>query len=401
MKQKLTWLFFFIVFGYFISPAQMKTTVLIQSSDADERVDVSIDKSIYFPGDTVIVAVNRRDSVTSAFISPSLLIEGSTLKYIGKSKYMSVLAQNVTPGIYPVRLSVKDSEGRRYRYDSDCAVTVEEYQDVEKLNHFIVLSPTPGSTDIRNAKTLDRDEVKNISVQFNRDSIKTRMGPQFVRITTSVLLRDGISASSYERRVMTFRSHGDPKKDRAMFIQYRTAYGQYANIRPEELERVMVPVDSLPDWAILGIHIEPDYSIKIGAVDRSNTLTQYYRVRGPAIEVGFSLAVPKVLYDTRPNDPVDYGNSSAMIRFYFINKVTGNQFPVSAGIGVFGVNSPIDVGEGRGGFALSSFLDMAEMIRILNIGFTKKINFGLEIDPFFPVKRKLRLLLVAQAGFSF
>jgi len=401
MTLKISWLLFLIILGTSSSWAQMKSTVLIQSSDEDERVEVSIDKSIYFPGDTVIVGVNRRDSVTSAVITTSLMIEGTTLKYIGKSKYRAILPANVTPGIYPVRLSVKDSEGRRYRYDSDCAVTVEEFQDVEKLKNFIVLTPTPGSTDIRNAKTLDRDEVRNISVKFNRDSIKTQMGPQFVRITTSVLLRDGISASSYERRVMTFRSHGDPKKDRAMFIQYRTAYGQYANIRTEELDQVMVPVDSLPDWAILGIHIEPDYTIKIGAVDRSNTLTQYYRVRGPAIEVGFSLAVPKVLYDTRPNDPVDYGNSSAMIRFYFINKKTGNQFPVSAGLGVFGVNSPIDVGEGRGGFALSSFLDMAEMIRILNVGFTKKINFGLELDPFFPIKRKMRVLLVAQAGFSF
>jgi len=62
-----------------------------------------------------------------------------------------------------------------------------------------------------------------------------------------------------------------------MFIQYRTAYGPYANIRPEELEQVLVPVDSLPDWAILGIHIEPDYTIKIGAVDRFQTAwKQYY-----------------------------------------------------------------------------------------------------------------------------
>jgi hypothetical protein len=186
-----------------------------------------------------------------------------------------------------------------------------------------------------------------------------------------------------------------------MFIQYRTAYGVYANIRPEELEQVLVPVDSLPDWAILGIHIEPDYSIKIGAVSRSNTMTQYYRVRGRTIEVGFSLAVPKVLYDTRADDPTEYGNSSAMVRFYFIGSQTGNRFPVSAGIGMFGVNSPVDVGIGRGGFALSMFLDLAEMVRIVNVGFTQKINIGLELAPFLPIQRKGRLLLVAQAGFSF
>jgi hypothetical protein len=186
-----------------------------------------------------------------------------------------------------------------------------------------------------------------------------------------------------------------------MFIQYRTAYGAYANIRPEELEQVVVPVDSLPDWAILGIHIEPDYTIKIGAVDRSNTLARYFRVRGSRIEAGFSLAIPKVLYDTRANDTIQYGNYSAMVRLYYINPGSGNRFPVSGGIGVFGMNSPVDVGVGKGGFALSMFLDLAEMIRIVNIGFTKKINIGLEVDPFIPIKKKGRLLLVAQAGYTF
>jgi hypothetical protein len=68
---------------------------------------------------------------------------------------------------------------------------------------------------------------------------------------------------------------------------------------------------------------------------------------------------------------------------------------------VFGVNSPIDIGSGRGGFALSMSLDIAEMIRIVNIGFTKKINIGVEIAPFIPIERKIRLLLVSEFGFSF
>ena len=186
-----------------------------------------------------------------------------------------------------------------------------------------------------------------------------------------------------------------------MFIQYRAAYGAFANIRPEELEQVLVPVDSLPDWAILGIHVEPDYTIKIGAVDRSNSVTRYFRVRGPTIEIGFALAIPKVIFDTRAKDTVEYGNSSAMVRFYYVDPGSGDRFPLSAGIGMFGVNSPVDVGTGRGGFAFSMFLDMAEMVRIVNIGFTKKINFGLEVDPFWPIGRKVRLLFVAQAGFTF
>jgi hypothetical protein len=278
---------------------------------------------------------------------------------------------------------------------------VEEYQDVELLKRYISIIPEAGNSNVRSAVTLDREQIRNLMVRFQRDSIRERMGPQFVRITTTIQLRDGMAVPSYERRVVTYRSRGDPYKDRSMFIQYRAAYGAFANIRPEELERVVVPVDSLPDWAILGIHIEPDYTIKIGAVDRSNSMTQYFRVRGSRIEIGLSLAIPKVLYDTRAKDTTEYGNTSAMVRFYYVDPGSGNRFPVSMGIGMFGVNSPIDVGKGRGGFAASMFLDLAEMIRIVNVGFIKKVNIGIEVDPFLPIGRKIRMLFVAQAGFSF
>ncbi len=399
LKSRLIKCILLCLIGILSTHAQFKTSILIQSTLEDERIDISVNKSVYFPGDTVLLVIQRKDSTTTATVTPILPIEGATLKSIGRRTHIAVIPQSVTPGSYRVSLRVTDSEGRRFRYETDCVVAVEEYQDVEKLSRYVSIIPVAGSTTIRTAVTVDREQIRSLEVLFHRDSIRLRMGPQFLRITTTVLLRDGAAAPSYERRVVTYRSHGDPNKDRAMFIQYRTAYGAYANIRPEELEQVLVPVDSLPDWAILGIHIEPDYTIKIGAVDRSNSMTQYFRVRGRTIEAGFSLAVPKVLYDTRANDPIEYGNTSAMVRIYFISSETGNRFPVSAGIGMFGMNSPVDVGIGRGGFALSMFLDMAEMVRIVNIGFTNKVNFGLEVDPFLPIERKGRLLLVAQAGF--
>jgi hypothetical protein len=381
---------------------QSKTSVLLQSTEEDERVEIGVDRSIYFPGDTVLLVIQRNDnSATAGIISPMLPIEGTLFRSIGRLRYIAVIPQTVTPGIYSIRLNVKDSEGRRFRYDTECIVTVEENQDVEHLHRFVNIGPIAGSSDVRSAVTLDRSQVRNLQVEFQRDSIRPLMGPQFLRITTTITLRDGIPVPSYERRVVTFRSRDDVIKDRAMFIQYRMAYGVFANIRPEELDQVLVPVDSLPDWAILGIRIEPDYTIKIGAVDRGNSLTQYYRVRGPTMELGFSLAVPKVLADTRADDPIEYGNTSAMIRLYFIDSKTGNRFPISAGIGMFGVNSPVDVGPGRGGFAWSMFLDLAELVRVFNIGFTKKVNIGIEIDPFIPIERKARILFVAQAGFSF
>jgi hypothetical protein len=402
LKSKFIECILLCFIGILSTYAQSKTTVLIQSTDEDESINVSVDKSIYFPGDTVLLAIQRNDNTaTAGIITPILLIEGTTFKSIGRLRYSTIIPQTVTPGFYPVRLKVTDSEGRRFRYETDCVVAVEEHQDVEQLSRYISIIPESGGKNIRTAVTLHREQVRNLMVKFHRDSIRLFMGPQFLRITTTVLLRDGIAAPSYERRIVTFRSHGDANKDRAMFIQYRNAYGAYANIRPEELEEVLVPVDSLPDWAILGIHIEPDYTIKIGAVDRSNTMTQYFRVKGPTIEIGLSLAIPKVFYDTRADDPIQYGNSSAMIRFYFVASETGNRFPISAGAGVFGVNSPVDIGIGRGGFALSMFLDLAEMVRIANIDFDKKINIGLEMDPFFSLGKEARLILAAQAGFSF
>lgn len=401
VKPKFIEYILLFVIATLISNAQLKTSILIQSTLEDELINIIVDKSVYLPGDTVRLVIQRNDSATSATVTPILLIQGAMLKSIGRRTHIAVIPQDVTPGFYPVSLRVTDSEGRRFRYETDCVITVEEYQDVEQLSKYVSIIPVAGGGNTRTAVTLDREQVSKLEVLFQRDSIRSYMGPQFLRITTTVMLRDGFTAPSYERRIVTYRSHPDPVKDRAMFIQYRTAYGVYANIRPEELEQVLVPVDSLPDWAILGIHIEPDYSIKIGAVDRKNSMTQYYRVRGSTIELGFSLAVPKVLYDTRADDPIEYGNSSAMVRLYFIDSKTGNRFPVSAGIGVFGVNSPVDLGIGRGGFAWSTFLDLAEMVRIFNIGFTKKINIGLEVDGFIPIKRKIRLLLVAQAGFSF
>jgi len=60
------------------------------------------------------------------------------------------------------------------------------------------------------------------------------------------------------------------------------------------------------------------------------------------------------------------------------------------------------VGVGRGGFALSTFLDLVEMTRLLvGIDLIKKITAGLEIVPFFPIEKKTRVLLDVQVGISF
>lgn len=380
--------------------AQQRYPTLIRTSLEDEIIILTVEKPVYYPGDTVRIKVQRNDSSTTTLATPILIIEGTTLTSTDHKIFSGVIPQTCPPGNYRVRLRIKDAQGRRYIYATDCVISVEEHQVIERIGRYVSIEPEEGSENIDSAMTLERQQMRNLKVIFQRDSIRLGMGPQFVTITTSVILRDGTTAQTVERRVLTFRSDQDPNRDHAMLIQYRAAYGAYAAIRPEEFSQVQIKLDSLPDWAIIKIVIEPDYSIKIGGYDPSNSYTRYFRTRGPTIETGFSLGIPKVLYDTRADDPLEYGNTSAMIRFYYVDRLTGDRFPVNLGVGTFGVSSPIDVGVGRGGFVLSILLNVAEVTKSIGIDFGRKITAGLELTPFFPLRKKARFLINAQVGFS-
>ena len=401
LKFKLLFLMIYCILGAWSAQAQQGYSTLIRSSLEDEIIILSVDKPVYFPGDTVRLTIQRNDSTTKVVVTPILIIEGTTLESINHNVYSTTIPQACVPGIYRVRLSVLDVQGRRFVYDTDCTVEVEEYQFIEQISNYVRIEPQAGSEDLRDAVTLDRSQMRNLRVIFQRDSIRLGMGPQFVTIRTTIQLRDGTTAQTSERRVLTFRSDNDPNRDHAMLIQYRKAYSAYAAIRSDEFTQVWLHFDSLPDWSIIKINIEPDYTIKIGGYDRSNSYTRYFRVKGPKIEMVFSLGIPKVLFDTQAKDTIEYGNTSAMIRFYYVNKISGNRFPVNFGIGTFGVSSPIDVSAGRGGFALSIFLDVVELTRIIGIDFIEKITAGLELAPFFPIERRARFLIVAHVAISF
>ena len=380
--------------------AQSNSSTRIWPSLEDARIDVSVDKPAYFAGDTVCLSIRLIDSTTVVKATPMLTIEGTTFKSTGSNTFMAVIPQTVTPESYRVSIKVVDACGQSYFYETNCFVNVEEYQDVEQVNNYVRMGPEAGSKNPRTAVPLDRGQIQNLRVIFERDSIRERMGPQFVTIRTTVQSGEAIAVQTFERRVLTFKSCGNSNRDRVMFTQYRTAYGAYAAIRPEELEQVHLQLDSLPNWAVIKVNVQPDYTIKIGAYDRFNSVTYYYRVRGPRIETRFVLGIPKVLYDTQAQDTMEYGKTSAMMRFYYVNTISGYRFPINLGVGTFGVNSPIDVGVGQGGFAASIFLDVVEIIRKFGVPFDMKVNAGLELTPFFPIKRKSRILLNAQVGFS-
>lgn len=380
--------------------AQQRFPTLIRSSLENEIIILTVDKPVYFPGDSLSITVQRNDSSATSAATPILIMEGATLKAVARNIYRATIPAACEPGPYRVRLRIKDSQGRRYVYATDCIINVEEHQVIEQISKYVHIEPDTGGREPKTAVTLDRNQVRNLHVIFSRDSIGVGMGPQFVTIRTTVISRDGVSSQTFERRVLTFRSDNDSDRDYAMLVQYRRAYGSYAAIRSEEFTQVPINVDTLPDWAIIKINIEPDYTIKIGGYDRSNSFTRYFHVRGPKIEIGLSLGIPKVLFDSQAKDTIEYGNYSAMVRFYYVNEISGHRFPVNLGIGTYGVNSPIDVNAGRGGFALSVFFNVAEMTRMTGIELPKTISAGLELAPFFPLERKWRFLIAAQVGIA-
>ena len=383
------------------SQAQQRTTTLIRSSLEDESIIISVDKPVYFPGDTVHLHIQRTKPVTTVAVAPILTIEGAALQAASPNSYELIVPEIVTPGQYRIFLGVLDAQGRRFVYQTDSIVEIEEYQAIEQVRNYVRMEPEAGGKNLRSAVTLSREQMRNLRVVFQRGRIRERKGPQFITIRTTVLSRDGIPKQPNERRIVTFRSHGNPERDRAMFIQYRTAYGAYAAIRREELEYVQLQVDSLANWAIVKVTIEPDYTIKIGGFDRTNTITRYFRVKGPVIEMGFNIGVPKVLYDTQASDTIEYGRTSAVLHFYYVNGTTGHRFPLNLGIGTFGVNSPIDVDVNRGGIVTPIFLDVVELVKILHIEHFKKISGGVGITPFFPLEKKPRLLFFAEISLPF
>ncbi|HEX9614527.1 MAG TPA: hypothetical protein VGA55_03445 [Bacteroidota bacterium] len=371
-----------------------------RSAREDEIITVVLDKTNYFPGDTVRLMIKRGDSTLTTSVTPLVVMGGMEFAPAGHDSHIAVIPNSIAPGSYRILVNIAEINGRQTIRETERSLEVEERQVVEQISKFVSFTPLDGGSELQTAVTLDREQIRALQVVFSRDSIGYQMGPQFVSIKTSVHLRDGTVMQSFERRVVTFRSYGGQEKDRAMFIQYRTAYGPYAAISAAELQRVLLPFDSLPPWSIIKVRVEPDYTIRIGAYDRSNSVTQYFRVRGPAIEVGFSLGIPKVLYDTRAVDTVNYGNTSAMVRFYSVGLESGNRFPVSLGMGTFGVDSPIDVGVGRGGFAVSMFLDVVELMRSFDIEFMRNINAGMELTSFFSIGKRARLLINAQMSLA-
>ncbi|MFZ1290064.1 MAG: hypothetical protein WAR79_08235, partial [Melioribacteraceae bacterium] len=155
LKYILIYILIICVLSKWDVQAQQKYSTLIRSSLEDEIIILYVDKPVYFPGDTVYLTIQRDDKKTKVVIIPILIIEGTKLKSIDHNTYSIAIPQACAPGIFRVRLSVLDVQGRSFVYESDCTVIVEEHQIIEKVNNYVRIEPEAGSDDIQTAVTLD------------------------------------------------------------------------------------------------------------------------------------------------------------------------------------------------------------------------------------------------------
>jgi hypothetical protein len=243
-------------------------------------------------------------------------------------------------------------------------------------------------------------EIGALRLIFVRDSLESKDGPQFLKISTT-------STNPYERIIddntqyaITFHRLKDKTADIDRLELYGGQINPMGHINPDLVESVPIQVDSLEAWGHIYVRVEPEQEIVKYYGRIKNKLEYHIIVKGKRIQTGFSLSVPKVIYDTVKKDSMQYGNTSAMFRFYYLNGETGERYPVNIGIGTFGVNSPIDVSRNGGGFAISLFFDIIQMLKILNVTPSYNVNAGFDISPFIPIGHKPRVLLSARVGIS-
>jgi hypothetical protein len=98
--QKFKFIFLIIFCILFLSyvQAQQSYSTLIQSTNEDEIIIISVDKPVYYPGDTVRLILKRNNRNAIVVVTPVLLIDGTTLKLIDHNLYIAEIPQACAPG---------------------------------------------------------------------------------------------------------------------------------------------------------------------------------------------------------------------------------------------------------------------------------------------------------------
>jgi hypothetical protein len=243
-------------------------------------------------------------------------------------------------------------------------------------------------------------DVRELKVVFLRDSLNVKDGPQYLKITTVSTDVNGRILDDDTQYAITFSRLADAESDRAQLERFVDQVNPMGFYNPELIEVVPIQVDSLGPWGHVHVRVEPENELVKYYGRVRNRLEYSIRVRGGRFQTAFTLSVPKVLYDTCDDDSVSYGKTSAMLRINALRGGTGEPFPVSVGVGTFGMDSPIDVSRKGGGFAISLYFDVIQMLRILDMKLPPRVNAGFDVSPFFPIDHKARILFSARLGIN-
>ena len=268
------------------------------------------------------------------------------------------------------------------------------------LPHYVTISPLSGGDNPGSAPALPLESLRHLAVHFERDSLPKDSGPQFIKIVTTISNREGDLHDRVTQYAFTFPRESTPDSDLSTLKKYAAGITPYGFVVRSKIDSVAVRVDSVPAWGVVKIEIVPDEEYAKFAHRLGTKREWYYRAAGSRYEVAVFVGIPKVLYDSRSQDSINYGNASAMLRLYLLSSQTGERYPVNIGIGTFGVNTPIDVSRGGGGFALSVFFDLVQLINPLSAYLSQHVNAGVEATPFFPIGHQARLLINARIGYS-
>ena len=109
LKIRFVFLVIFCILSIRCDQAQRRYSTLIQSSNEDEIIVLSVDKPVYYPGDTVSLTLKRNNRTATVTVTPVLIIEGATLKYIGHNIYSAAIPEACAPGLCRIILKVLDA----------------------------------------------------------------------------------------------------------------------------------------------------------------------------------------------------------------------------------------------------------------------------------------------------
>lgn len=313
------------------------------------------------------------------------------LHYRNFTVFIFWVAGTILPGISPGQTSEENSND------------IEDFivRQIVPVQNFVRITPIIGSKSPDQAVALQKEQLEHLTVYFDRNQINPDNGPQFLKITTTVTKRDGSLYDKYSQYAFTFAKESTSAMDTEKMKQYANEILRFGFVSKRKIDSVDVRMDSIPEWSLVKIEITPDddytkYSRRLGTHQ-----SWFYRLKGNRFESAFFFGIPKVIYDSNKKDTMEYGNASAMLRFYYLDGETGERYPVNIGIGTFGISTPIDVRTSGGGFALSLFFDIVQMSRqAFGVDLSRRVNAGVEITPFFPIQKQARLLFNARVGFS-